>query len=343
MKKLISPKKEELYILKPAESIPELMKQIEDSLKEENAYLKSEVLRLQKIVKEYKKKLKPKVEEETKKIRADVLKKAKALKKAKELRKIRFKIEGKQPIFLTRSRRTMGLFNKLYGIELHQTDGGEIVFIPLLTNGKEHRRLQQGVLSFRDMFYEKANIVNQIKSGVVHSSFDIADGRLIVVQTNPNIKDTDRYQYEKKIAELNEKIDEMKSKLYDTIKRERKLIEEKQEIELAKGVEEYSTEYSKGVLKSALDKVKGLVSEYGKMMLANQDAELNRVLTEQFNKTLRRSVDKLLTELEVKLPKEVREIVREQLKKDFAELSEIAEKRLTPQVSPPSPPKVEKK
>ncbi|MHA1832513.1 MAG: hypothetical protein ACTSV7_00860 [Candidatus Baldrarchaeia archaeon] len=333
-KKIVKGKKEETWVLSPPYDLPSLLSKINNTLKERVAYLEAKNLELEKELKKHREleKKRKKQDEELEKIVRKIYNQKKNIeRKRKENIKI-LKFDGKMPTFQTADRKTFGKFKKMYGIAIEEHGNG-YQFVPILTDlkGKEKRKLQEGVDSIEGIFYDPSNIVSQINSGVVHSSYVITnDDRLSVISRSKKKKksvDNSKY-YEKEIASLNSKIEELNSELSRALERERQYIEHINELKQANKLEKITSDYRGALLSAALEKLENMMGTHGNLLLASQDAHLNRILTQKVNQTLVDKIEELRTKMGEIYSQTPRELIREEIKRDFEEIASTAKTQL---------------
>jgi len=299
LKKLLGFTKEEKWLLKP-EAFPEVISQIDKKVREENANLRAESIEKDKIIKTLQRKVDKIEEREAKKESAElgkkVVKKEMELEKKEEVKRVRFKMMGVQPNFLTASRKFIGEYKKLYGLELYETDYGGFIFVPLLIDGKKITRMKHGVFNLANMFRDTSNIVSQFKSGVVHSNFDVnEDGELIFLSNNDppeSSRDIDIKEIDKLVAGKNLQIVKLRSRLADTAKREKKIKAERDDLEMANVINSNTADYYKSFAGAAIEKQQPILFEHGKLLLANQDMTVNSALNQKLATQLLEAVDK---------------------------------------------------
>lgn len=346
----------ETYVTLPPYEMPELLRMIDRKLKQENAILKAENFKLRERLEKIEEKLEDQVPEELEELKLKAYKKKEQIKKEKDVRRVRFKIVGKQPTFLSTGRKVFGKYNKCYGIELYELDNGEFVVTPLLTNGKDIGRLGESVLNFRDLFKDKDNIPSQLRSGVLRSSFDVTeDGKLIVLRypknsgkknTDKEISDVTEYQYVKKIGEMEDENAVLRSKVHAAEKRNLKMKHEIDSLKTSLDIQQISSEYGIAIGTSGIQTMKSVMTEHGKSLLANQHAEVNRIIADKLTGTYKEALDNTREILEEQLPKDMRDVVREQLKLDIKdivstfgqEFMKAVQKQTPTEVKPPTPP-----
>lgn len=363
------PKEEKWIMAHP--QLPELLKFVDTTVRQRNAQLEARVLelekQLQKVSKKEQKKAQKQQEKTVQEVVEEYLRQKGEYEKTKNIIVLKLDVDKKKfPTFQTASKKFFGKFKKLYGIQLEETPNGQILFSPVLTDGKTDKlepkhvkKVNEYVTDLRDIFYDECGIVSQLKSNVV-SRYDITENNELVVipriefsedsnnnenknnssdpsdnsknqnqnQKEPPLNDIERHHYETIIGELQSKLDNTSSELSRALKRERMLMQKIRDLEMAEELERYDADVSRAKTIAVLEKIKGMMVEHGKLLLANQDAEVNRVLTQRLNENLISTIDDLdhrIAELYGKTP---REATKEELITEFDDIARIAKQHL---------------
>ncbi len=330
-------KKEEIYVLKPEEyDLPSLMKQIKKTIREEMANLKAENILLREKLQKYEKK--KKIDDDIKKLKEEVIKKQRTIKQAESSKKIWLKIDVKNrrrlPVFLRRSRKTFGKFVRLYGFEIYEDDEtGEIVFYPLVTDGKRVKKVPASFFDLRDLFREKVNIVSQLRSGFCHSNVEVIDDKIIIVPTITKEKgkqkgidklsDVDRQYYETIIGKLKHQNEVLSTELIDAERREALLLEELNDVKHSLDIEIATNSYLQGLTSMVISKLKEIIKEHGALLIANQDSEINRLLSTRMNHNFSNVIEELQDKLTSYMSSTNTELVKEELIENVRDVLDI--------------------
>jgi len=322
------------------------MQEVEKRIKQLNAQLAAARLRDRAEQEEKKKKIKVK-EQEEKEIQY-ILEQKKRLKKLKASKSLTLPIFGMKsfPTFFLKSNVP---YKKFAGFYLRQTESGQTLWAPLLTDG-QNKSIPVGPEAWTDnpinIFKSRLGMVTQLKGGKVDSNYDIIidenSGKEMLVLYKPkyvhkskevkvlDISESERVEYERTVKELKKQNRDLYSRMSEldqmlitseikTNEAESKVMAARTEAETYKAnMESMKKDYYE-IMKRATETETRII-----------EFKAQQVQAEKLAWTLRNALDKYRKVLEEHLGKPEVDVMRTQVEEYFRAAKEFAKEMKKP-------------
>jgi hypothetical protein len=321
IKDIIRPVKK-IYVVK---TTPEVLRLVEPYLKKELGMKESIIVKQQQEIEKLKKALakKEKPEKEQEKILEELMKKKIAIEKMKEGKRVRVLLQGKLPLIRTWDKSFFVADGKplkfLKGWEYEKGEKGITVNLLLVSDPKEKTfyRKKTG-LPWELIWEDPIDLISDIKTGAVRVRIDTKD---TFYPPTEDLKT--KKEYEKRIAELEEKISTLYSELENAKKREESMIYRIKDLEMSNSLNDYRAEVYQSALIQTLSKIKPIIRENMELLLSAQESEVNRVLTERLNEILVDAFKEVRERVGRELPIEVQEVIRDKVRAELIDTLDI--------------------
>ena len=334
-------KGKQVYVLK---ATPELLKQVPSLVMKRLGMLEAMLIKQQEELERLRKELEKKegkVEPSEIKVAKELLKQKLKLEKEREENRVRWKIIGVPfPKVKTWDKKFFKEGKFLVGIETEIRDHSKTCNLLLLVDKKSKKvvRKETGLppeLLFEDWW----NLEKDIRTGMVRVRID-REGKWYPPEELKSVKKEEltpqlleayknlrrkEIEYLEKIADLEEKIDNLYYKLKMSEKEKEKMRYKIKDLEAANEVLKNSADLSDSALAVALERSKFLALENLKLLLSAQESEVNRVLTERLNEILIEANRKMREKLGKEIPEEVRDYIRDKVRSEFIDALDILE------------------
>lgn len=318
---------------------PDVIRQIEDAVKRENAQLKARLAELEAIDAHRRKTRQSEVD--TRQVIQSAIQAKKKTDKKKATRRSIFRLAGK-PVRLRNLSETTFEYPYLYGIEVEAIDDEPDVdfrFNILLSEKKERKSVQGRIYGspvFRNLFKNPNNVVNSLQSGVIDLSVN-DDG--MFQPTYPQNVPTEiiinsiKGEYGEAIANLQATNQKLRKRLsQESVKR---VEAEKREVDVRDYLDEVNAtlevsqkivENRGSILSALLEKIQAKDTETMRFLIPALEAPLNKSIHEMQNKALENLIDRLDSRINEIIPEGKRKAVRRELVSDFAEFKDMLPK-----------------
>ena len=330
LKDFIRPVKK-IYVVKVT---PDVLRHVEAHLKKELGMKDSIILKQQQEIERLKKAQSKKPEKEQEAVLKELLKKKVAVEKTKEGKRVRVLLQGRLPIlrswdkifFSSPERKPL---KYLKGWEYEKGEKDSAINLLLVNNPKEKSfyRKKTG-LPWEFVWEDPIDLISDINSGTVRVRVDSEDKFYPPEESEsdpPRYKETlkTKKEYEKKVAELEERISTLYTELVNAKKREEKMIFRTKDLEMSDSVNDYRAEVYQSALLQTLSKIKPIMKENLELLLSSQESEVNRVLTERLNEILVDAFKEVREKTGRELPEDIEEVIRDRVRTELIDTLDI--------------------
>ena len=340
---LLGKSSEETFLTKiPEEAVPYLNKK----LKQENARLKVENIKLRSKIKE------KDIVKEQKKRQKQLSNEILADKRKQELwekeGRIALRLVTKKlPVFTLKNNQTYYKF-KLWGFLLKDNGEGHLLIQPILVNGSKKVVFNAVAFTFKEIFKNNLNLVHQLRSGRIDTNFEVINNKPKLTRSFSidsesgekvkiiHLEENEKLKYERTINNLLQELGGMEQQLTEQKQKEVSYVAEINKSKSQAEIANKERDVISSGFSNLLNKVKNMTLELVNLSSEMQDSKVSEISIQKLNMSLLGILDKYNDIIKERIPADAQAEANAQTKERMNEALETIQK-VQKTMNPPPP------